>query len=45
MIVDILCFIAGFIISLFLYACILVGKHADEIIKNKEKENEWRKSN
>ncbi len=40
MIVDILCFIAGSIISLFLYACILVGKESDKKIENKDNENE-----
>ena len=44
MIIDILCFIAGALMSFFLYACILVGKHADEKMEDKDNENEWRKS-
>ena len=40
MLIDILCFIIGAIMSLFLYACILVGKKADERMENGDSKNE-----
>ena len=40
MIIDILCFIVGSIMSLFLYACNLVGKESDEKIENEDNVNE-----
>lgn len=47
MFLYIICFILGAIISLFLYACIIVGKDSDKTINIEEMENqnEWRKSN
>lgn len=44
MIGNIISFILGANVSLFLYACIIAGKKADEKINSEEVQREWRKS-